>query len=259
MSKTSCKRSFKSTVSFGRFPQFPAELQVSSQPLPSTPFQATVPFASASHLVTESFAAYSAGTQLYPQQPLPVPSSLVAIKTGPLPLQQGYLPFTDTLNRISQQQPTRLVGPTSAPSYPAYHSLVNPVEPDIHQVTVTESRCLADEFPFSYSIAKELPHIFGNLEEDEVLGRPLTPTFEPPAECEPLWDPLESYQYHGNPASMTKEDLAVEASPEHGNPHASSLSSCCYGSGEMSAPPPVRELSSGFITKGRTLRFCRQD
>ena len=257
MSKTSCKRSFKSTVSFGRFPQFPAELQVSSQPLPSAPLQTTVPFAS--HHVTESFAAYSAGTQLYPQHPLPVPSPFAATETGLLPYQQAYLPFTDPLHRIPQQQPTRLVQPTSVPSYPAHHSLVNPVEPDMHQVA--DSRCLLDEFPFSYSIAKELPHIFGNLEEDEVLDRPLTPTFKPPAECEPLWDPLASEpdQFHGNPACSVKEDLTVGASPELRNLRASSFSSCCYGNSEMAASPPLRELSRGFITKGRSFMFCRQD
>ena len=262
MIKTSCKQSFKSAVSFGHFPQFPSELQVSSKRLPSTPFQATVPFAPESHHVTESFAAYSAGTQLYAQHPLPVPSPCAATETGPLSHQQAYLPFTGPASRIPQQQPgvTRLFQPTPVSSYPAYHSLVNPVEPEIFQVAATDSRCLADEFPFSYSIAKELPHIFGNLEEDEVLDRPLTPTFKPPTECEPLWDPLASEpdQSHGNTASVI-EDLTVGASPELRNLHARRFSSCCYGNSEMAAPPPLRELSRGFIAKGRSFRFCRQD
>ena len=253
MIKTSSKPSFKSTVRLHHFPQFPAELQVPSQPYPSVPFQDTMPFASASHHATESFAAYSAGTQLYPQQLLPVPSPFAVTKTGPLSYQQAYLPLTDLLHRISQQQPTRLVQPTSVQPYPAHHSLVNPVEPDILHASVTDSRCLADEFPFSYSIAKELTHIFGNLEEDEVLDRPLTPTFEPSADFEPLRDLLasESDQFHANPA--------IGASPELRNFHASSFSPCCYGNSEMSTPLPSRELSRGFITKGRSFRFCRQD
>ncbi|KAJ7355087.1 hypothetical protein OS493_027876 [Desmophyllum pertusum] len=152
--QTSCKRSVKSTVGFGCFPQFPEQLPVTSQPLQSTPFLANVPFTSASHHVTQSFAAEA---QLYPQQPDPVSRPPAVAETGPLPYQQLNTPF--------------------------------------HQVAAADSRCLSDEFPFCYSIAKELPHIFGNLEDDEVLDRPLTPSFGPlTVSCcfdgnEMLWSP----------------------------------------------------------------------
>ncbi|KAL9960306.1 hypothetical protein ACROYT_G033751 [Oculina patagonica] len=248
--QTSHKLTAKRTVSFSRFPQFPTQLQVPSQPLPSTSFPATVPFAPVSRHVTESFAACSYGTRVYPQQSLHV--------------QQAYPPFPGPLHGIRQQQPqTNYVAQqTVATSYPVHHSLppVNPVEPDIQQAAVADSRFLADEFPFSFSIAKELPHIFGNLEDDEVLDRPLTPTFEPPNESEPLWNSLapESDHFHGNQASLTREDFTVCESADHRHFQPVSYSSCCYGNSEM-ASPPLKELSYGFISKGRSFRFCRQD
>ena len=255
--QTSCERSFKRTVSFGRIPQFPMQIQVPSQRLPSTPFPTAVPLASPSHHVTESYAAYTAGTQLYPQQPFPVPTPTVAVETGSLPYQQAYRPFPSPVHRIQQQKPQTnyLAEQTATSTYFAHLSQppVNPVEPEIHHVTAADSRCLTDEFPLSYSIAKELPHIFGNLEEDEVLDRPLTPSFEPPNGCESLAP--ESDQFHGNPVSLPREDFIMDVSPDsrHFN-----YSSCCYGSSEMSSSQS-RELSFGFISKGRSFRFCRQD
>ncbi|KAL9960303.1 hypothetical protein ACROYT_G033748 [Oculina patagonica] len=231
-SRTVLPKSVKRTVSFGCFPQFPVQLQVPSQPLPSTPYPATVPFAPVSRHVTETFAACYYG----PQQPLPVHNPL---ETGPLPYQQAYPSYPGQVYRVQQQQPqtNHVAKQAAASSYPAHISLppVNPVEPDIHQAAAADSRCLTDEFPLSYSIAKELPHIFGNLDDDEVLDRPLTPTFEPPIESEHLWNSL---------------------APELDQPV--SYSSCCYGNSEMSSPP-LRELSYGFISKGRSFGFCRQD
>ena len=253
--QTSCKRSFNSTVSFHRLPQFPAQQHVPSQMLPSAPFLTTVPFALVSHHVTESFAACSSGTQQYPQQPLLVPGPRVATETGLLPCQQARPPFPVPV-RHSQQ--------AEASSYPAHQPLpsANPVKPEInYQVADTDPRCLADEFPFSYSIAKELPHIFGNLEEDEVLDRPPTPSFEPATERETSRDPmaLESVQFRENPASLTREDLTVCTSPNRRHFDSSSFSSCSYDSSGMSAPPPLRDLSRGFISKERSFSSCRQD
>ncbi|XP_074610054.1 uncharacterized protein LOC141864226 [Acropora palmata] len=41
---------------------------------------------------------------------------------------------------------------------------------------------LADQFPVPYSIAKELPHIFGNIDDSEALGNPPTPSLDPSVE-----------------------------------------------------------------------------
>ncbi|KAJ7355085.1 hypothetical protein OS493_027874 [Desmophyllum pertusum] len=119
-----------------------------------------------------------------------------------------------------------------------------PVQPEFHQIAAADSRCLTDEFPFSYSIAKELPHIFGNVDDDEVLDRPLTPSFEPPTECESWWDSmaLESDHYHGNSAR----------SP---GPSCSNLNRPY----EMLSPPRIGELSCGLMPKGRSFRFFRQE
>ena len=40
----------------------------------------------------------------------------------------------------------------------------------------------ADQFPVPYSTAKELPHIFGNFDDSEALGNPLTPSLDPSVE-----------------------------------------------------------------------------
>ncbi|XP_068714340.1 uncharacterized protein [Montipora foliosa] len=54
----------------------------------------------------------------------------------------------------------------------------------------TELQPLADQFPFAYSIAKELPLIFENLDEDYVQDRPLTPSFEPVIDFNSILDEL---------------------------------------------------------------------
>lgn len=269
LTQTSCKRSFKSSVGFGCYPQFPAQRhEVPPQPLHSAPFLAAAPFGSASHHVTQSFQSFTArssGTQLYLQQPLPASSPPYVTETERLPYHQAYLPFPGPLERFPQQQleTNRLVQQTAASSYLAHHPLppVNPVEPDFHQLPAAESRRLTGEFPFSYSIAKELPHIFGNLEDDEFLNRPLTPSFEPPAQREPWWDTmaLQSGLYHSSPASLTKEDFTDNASPSYRHVQPSNFNSCCFGSSQMLSPPPLRELSCGLISKGRSFSFYRQD
>ena len=81
---------------------------------------------------------------------------------------------------------------------------------------------LAEEYPFSYPIANELPHIFGNVYEDEVLERPLTPSFEPTSESE-FTDFVQQDAYD----------------------------SCRYGSS--------RDFSCGFLSKGRYCNFFRHE
>ena len=173
------------------FPQFPVQRQdVPKQPLPTAPFLAPVSFASASHHMTQSFQSYTArstGTQLRLQQSPSVPH----IKTLEHLQYQHCLPFPGPTERIPQRQGVSscLAQQTATTSrlthYPA--PVVQPVILDFSHLPATDSRHLADEFPFSLSIAKELPHIFGNLEDDEVLDRPLTPSFEPPTDPELWW------------------------------------------------------------------------
>ena len=263
--QTSCKQSFKSTVSFGGLPQFPAQIQVPSQKLPSPQLLSVVQSASASQQMTQSYAASSSWRQLYPKQPLPVPPVSGVKEVGPLPFQQSHPPQLGPVHRIPQRQPesSQLVQHTAATPYPAYHPLppVDPVELDIHQLPAADSRRLTDEFPFSYSIAKELPHIFGNFEDDEVLDRPLTPSFELPIPREPWWDTMaaQSALYHSSPASLTKEDFIHNGSPNYKHVQPSNFNSCCFGSSQMLSPPPLSELSCGLISKGRSFSFYRQD
>ena len=217
--ETSCKQSFKSTVSFNGFPQFYAQKQVPLQPLCSSHSLAITQPVSASQQKTQSYAASSSWTQ--------------------------------------QQQHT------ATESFPARRSLplVNPVKQDIHQLPAVEPRRLADEFPFSYSIDNELPHILGNLKEDQFLNRPLTPSFDASSDRDPLWEPLalKTDQTQGNQASPRNVDLVECVSPNYRRVQPSSLNSCCFGNGEFLSSPPLGELSCGFLSEGRSFRSCRQD
>ena len=92
---------------------------------------------------------------------------------------------------------------------------------------------LAEEYLFSYSIAKELPRIFGNVDEDEILKRPLTPSFEPPVEFESDWDAfsLESGQSVGA-STHSSEDFTDCDQP-------SRYDSRCFASYEASSLLPI--------------------
>lgn len=202
------------------FPQFYAQKQVPLQPLCTPQFRAIAQPLSASQQMTQSYAASSSWNQ--------------------------------------QQQHTVTA------SFPARRSLpmVNPVEQDIPQLPAVEPGRLSDEFPFSYSIAKELPHIFGDLQEDQFPKRPLTPSFDAPTDCDPLWDLLaleSSDQTKGNQASPRNADLVDYVSSNHRRVQPSSLNSCCFANGDRLSSPPLGELSCGFVSKGRSFRFCRQD
>lgn len=170
MTQTSCKRSFKSTVGFEGFPQFPAQCHdMPNQPRATTPFLAAVSFASASHYTTQSFQSYTArctGTQLRLQQSPSVPHVKAP---GHLP-HQLCLPFPGATERIPQQQlaSNRLSHQSAATSHLAPYPppTIKTVKQDFSQLPAADSRHLTDEFPFSFSIAKELPHILGILEDD---------------------------------------------------------------------------------------------
>ena len=277
--KRSCKRTFKSTVSFECFPQFPAQEQVQSQPQPPARYQATAPFKAASHQVAQSFAAcaqtYSQGShsqQLYPQQYQPQqPLSMchapvVAETVSHLQYQQLYPPFPHLIQRVPQHQPdaSHLALQATASSRYCKHQSAPPYtpwQPEMYQTSAVDAAHFTDDFPFSYSIAKELPHIFGNVEEDEVLDRPLTPSFEPLSDLDPLWDPLalESYQPGTAPAHFNNEDFIDCVLPEQRDIQRNRLHSCCFGGNGPLRQPPTGELFYGFMSEGRSFRFCRQD
>ena len=262
---TSCKQSFKSTVSFDGFPQFSAQKQMQSQPMCSPQFLATSQPASTSQQMKQSYAVSSSWTKLDPKQHLPglPPSSIKDV--GSLQFQQGHPSQPGPSHRIPQHQlqGSQLVQHTAAPSFPGRRSLplVVPVEQDTHQLPDVEPRRLADEFPFSYSTAKELPHIFGNLQENQIPNRPLTPSFNVPADHDPLWDLLaiESDQTRGNQSSSSNENFVESVSSNYRRVQPSRLNSCCFGNGDLLSSPPLGELSGGFISKGRSFRFFRQD
>ena len=269
MTRTSCKLSFKGTMGIEGFPQIPAKRHdLPQKTLPTAPFQAAVPFASASHHMTQSFQSYTArstGKQIRPQQPLTTPRLPSVTVPEHLQYQQLYSPFPAPAERIPQQQVvgSRLVQQTAATSRLTHYPppAVKPVEPDFHHLHAADSRHLADEFPFSYSVAKELPQIFGNLEDDQVLDRPLTPSFEPLIEHEPWWGTMETQSdlYYSSPASLATEDFINNASSSCRHAQPSNFSSCCFGSTQMSSSPPLTELSSGLISKGRSFSFQRQN
>ena len=199
LTQTPYNLSFKSAKGIEGFPQVPAPRHdVPQQPLPTAPFQAAVPFASASHHMTQSFQSYTAhctGTQLHLQQSPSLPN-VKALEHLPYQL---CLLFPGPSERIPQQQlvSNRPAQQTAATSHLTHYPppAVKPVKPDFSQLSSADSRHLTDEFPFSLSIAKELPHIFGNFEDDQVLDHPLTPSFELPTDAEPWWEKEESLAF----------------------------------------------------------------
>lgn len=256
-------------MAIGCFPQLPAQRQdVSPQPLPSAPLLAAVPFASASHHVTQSFQSYTArstGTKLCPQQPLAIHSQPSVTGTENFPYQQFYSPFSGPVEIVPQQnlESNRLIQETAATSYLTHYSPPSPVKPvelDFHQLPTADPRHLSDELTFACSISNELPNIFEYLEDDEDLETPLTP-FEPPTELEPWLDSmaLQSDLYHNGPGSLAKNDFIDNISPVRRHAQSSNLNSCCFSSSHKSSTPQLTELSCGLISKGRSFSFYRQD
>lgn len=129
----------------------------------------------------------------------------------------------------------------AASSYTTHRSLPagDPVvvRPEDHKDPAVEFKSLAKEFPFSYCIAKELPHIFGNVDEDEVLDRPLTPSFEPAIEFDSISE-SSSFDLDQSVESSTHAD---EDFTDYEQPR--SYDSCCFGSSEPL--PLIRDISCG--------------
>ena len=232
MPQTSYQRSCHSTVGFSHYTEFPARLQVPSQRFPSTPCAVNAPLPSASNLFMRPL-------------PMAVPPPVQ------VPWQRVYTPFPAPVRRIPHQQyPEIYYQHRSAPSHSSSRSVParNPVTepPAMCQVSAAEPKSLADEFPFQYSVAKELPHIFGNFDEDEDLKCPLTPSFELPVDFESICDSLsesdESVETVSH-SSGTSEDFADYVQP-------SAYDSCCFSSDG--------DFSSGFMSKGRNFTFSRE-
>ena len=269
LTQTSCKLSIKSTMGIEGFHQSPLQRHdVPQRPLPTAPFPTAVQFASAPHHMTQFFHSHTArstGTQLRPQQPPPMPSLPSVTESEHLPHQQVYSPFPGPTEIIPQQQVmgSRLVQQTAATSHLTHYSppAVKTVKPDFYQLPAGESIHLADEFPYSCSVAKQLPDIFGNFEDDEVLDHALTPSFKPPTEPEPWWETtaIQSDLYHSSPANLTREDFIDNASPSCRQAEPSNFNSCCFGSTQMLSPPPLTDLSGGLISRGRSFSFQRQN
>ena len=201
----SYQRSFQNTVGFSRSAEIPS---VPLQWFPSSLQSFQAPLESALNPVMRATAA----------EPVT------------LRCQQFYSPFRAPMRRITQQYPGTNYVETAASAYPPCHS----VPPEIHQIPNTDHNSLADEFPFPYSIARELPHIFGDMDGNEDLECPLTPSFEPVSER----------------STLPSEDFDVQSSR---------YASCCLGSYEDSSVPPTRDISCGYLSKGSNFRFYRQD
>ena len=65
----------------------------------------------------------------------------------------------------------------------------------------------ADQFPVPYSIAKELPHMFGNIDDSEALGNPPTPSLDPAVEF-----PSISYELFRDSYASKEKDVTSDRS-----------------------------------------------
>ena len=172
-----------------------------------------------------------------------------------LQYQQPYPAFSTPVAMISHLCPETNFVQAAASSYTTHRSMPtgDPVVvlTEDYQDRAVEFKSLADEFPFSYSIAKELPHIFGNVDEDEVLDRPLTPSFEPAIE----FDSISESSSLDSDQSVESSTHADEDFTDYDQPR--SYDSCCFGSSEPL--PLIRDISCGRVSTGKNFRFFRQD
>ncbi|CAH3155146.1 unnamed protein product, partial [Pocillopora meandrina] len=118
------------------------------------------------------FGQPSSSQRLFSPQYHAVPNLPAVAET----ISPPYLPFSHLMQRIPQQYPNAYLPPFHSKDSEPSQTTCQPM--DAFHASKAESTRLADEFPFSYSIAKEMPHIFSNMEDDEVLDHPLTPSFE---------------------------------------------------------------------------------
>lgn len=103
----------------------------------------------------------SSYTQQKQQQPPPAPRPLFIAETGPFLYQKVYSPLPEPGNSLPEEPPQAkcFVQQAAVPSNPGRHS----PHPD-----AADFRRLIDQYPFVYSFTKDLPNIFGNLEDDDV-------------------------------------------------------------------------------------------
>jgi len=236
------------------------------QPSYQWSFQRTVGFIRSAEIPFASLQWFPCSLQSV-QAPLESASNPImrtaAAEPAPLPYHQSYSPFRVPVCTTTQHYPETNSVETSASSYPIHFfppapaPARNPITTSSESCQVplhtTDPKSLAEEYPFAYSIAKELPHIFENVDEDEILEHPLTPSFELPVEFESDWDALslESDQSVGS-STHSSEDFTDCDQPRR-------YHSCCFASYEACSLPPMIDFSCGFLSKGSNSRFYRQD
>ena len=158
------------------------------------------------------------------------------------------------MQRIPQRYPNAYLPPFHSKDSEPSQTTCPPM--DAFHASKAESTRLADEFPFSYSIAKEMPHIFGNMEDDEVLDHPLTPSFECSSDLAPSREIVthESCQF-----GLTTTDFSDCVLPEQSEISRNRPHSCCFGGNSVQSHPLIKEPSYGLMSEGRSLRFYRHD
>ena len=70
----------------------------------------------------------------------------------------------------------------------------------------------ADQFPVPYSIAKELPHIFGNIDDSEALGNPPTPSLDQSVEFPSILYELLRDSYASKEKDVTSDRSCISRS-----------------------------------------------
>ena len=106
----------------------------------------------------------------------------------------------------------------------------------------------ADQFSVSYSTAKELPHIFGNFDDSEALGNPLTPSLDPSVEFPSILYELlrDSYASKEKDVPSLGEDLISDR-----------LCNSCSFAGNCQSLFLQNDISNG--TSAMSFKSLRQD
>ena len=223
------------------------------QPSYQRSFQNTVGFSRSTEIPFVPLQWFPSSLQSV-QAPLESPSNPImraaAAEPALLPYQQSYPASRVPVRTTTQQYPGTNSVETSTSSYTIHrfasagNTITAPSENCRVPLPSADPKSLAEEYPFSYSIAKELPHIFGNVDEDEILERPLTPSFEPPIEFESDWDALSLESDQSVQGSThSREDFTDCDQPRR-------YDSCCFRSYEASSLPSIIDFSYGFLSKG---------
>ena len=202
-------------------------------------------------------------TNRFPSTPYPVgmplpPASTRISRLPPpkqIPWQQVYPRFpAAAVLKVPQQHPVTHYQSSTACLYPSQQSipLSNAVSnpPEDRQASATETKSFADDFPFLHSVAKDLPHIFGNLDEEKGQERPLTPSLEPLTELESICD-SNSLASDQTDETSSQSSLTSEEPANGEYVQSRTYNSCCFGNDS--------DFSRGFVSNGRTFRFFRQD